>query len=161
MVLRYHRNDFAQLPEEGKVMESLRGFKIDAGDYYMPFANDQKSMNTTEYKEKVSKGPRVVMTVLPSGNPGMGKALTLWFIYSIVVSFFAAYITSVALEPGTHYLTVFRFIGTTSFMGYGLANMQASIWYGKKWSTTLKNLVDALLYALVTAGTFGWLWPTM
>jgi hypothetical protein len=28
-----------------------------------------------------------------------------------------------------------------------------------KWSATLKNMFDGLLYALVTAGTFGWLWP--
>lgn len=161
MALGYHRNDFGQVPDEGKVMEALRNFKIPVGDFFMPYAPDQKAMNEPDYKEKLEKGPRVVMTVMPAGNPGMGKALATWFLYSLIVSFFAAYITSVALEPGAHYLTVFRFIGTTAFMGYGLAHMQASIWYGRKWSTTFKNLVDALIYALVTAGTFGWLWPGM
>ena len=30
---------------------------------------------------------------------------------------------------------------------------------GVKWSTTAKFLFDGVIYGLVTAGTFGWLWP--
>ncbi len=67
----------------------------------------------------------------------------------------------VALGAGADYMRVFRIVSTTSFMGYGLALMQSSIWYGKCWGTTLKNMFDALLYALITAGVFGWLWPAM
>ena len=33
------------------------------------------------------------------------------------------------------------------------------IWYQRAWSTTVKNSFDGLIYALFTAGTFGWLWP--
>lgn len=40
-----------------------------------------------------------------------------------------------------------------------LALLQNSIWYKRKWSSTLKSMADGLVYALVTAGTFGWLWP--
>jgi len=46
-----------------------------------------------------------------------------------------------------------------AFAGYGLALLQNSIWYKTKWSATLASVGDALIYALVTAGTFGWLWP--
>jgi hypothetical protein len=34
-----------------------------------------------------------------------------------------------------------------------------SIWYRRKWSTTIKATVDGLACALLTAGTFGRLWP--
>jgi hypothetical protein len=44
-------------------------------------------------------------------------------------------------------------------MGYAVALWQMSIWYRRAWSTTFKATVDGLVYALLTAGTFGWLWP--
>ncbi len=64
-----------------------------------------------------------------------------------------------ALGPGTPYLAVFRFAGVTAFTGYTLALLQDSIWHKRAWSTTLKLCFDGLVYALVTAGAFGWLWP--
>ena len=36
---------------------------------------------------------------------------------------------------------------------------QMSIWYRRAWSTTIKTTVGGLVYALLTAGMFGWLWP--
>ena len=71
-----------------------------------------------------------------------------------------AYLASRFLSVGTEYLTVFRLTGTVTFMAYGLAYIQDSIWFGKPWSSTFKQLFDALVYALLTAGTFGWLWPS-
>jgi hypothetical protein len=46
-----------------------------------------------------------------------------------------------------------------AFLGYAGALWQMSIWYRRAWSTTIKATVDGLIYALLTAGTFGWLWP--
>jgi hypothetical protein len=82
-----------------------------------------------------------------------------WFIYLLVVGLFAAYIASRALPPGSPYPAVFRFVGTTAFVGYALALWQMSIWYRRSWTTTIKSTVDGLLYGLLTAGVFGWLWP--
>jgi hypothetical protein len=125
----------------------------------MPHAGSAAGMKTPEYQEKLAKGPVAFITVMPSGPMTMGKSLVLWFLYSVLVSVFAAYVTSRAVSPGDPYLAVFRFAGVTAFAGYGLALLQNSIWWARKWSATLKSVFDALLYALVTAGTFGWLWP--
>jgi hypothetical protein len=76
-----------------------------------------------------------------------------------VVSLFAAYIAGRAAGPGTEYLVVFRFAGTTAFVAYGLALWQNSIWYKRSWTTTLKSNLDALIYGMLTGGMFGWLWP--
>jgi hypothetical protein len=89
----------------------------------------------------------------------MGAQLVQWFVYSVVVSLFAGYVASRAVAPGAEYLDVFRFAGTTAFAGYALGLWQNSIWYRRKWSTTLKQTLDGLIYALLTAGTFAWLWP--
>ncbi len=39
------------------------------------------------------------------------------------------------------------------------ATVPDAIWFGRPWSAIGKNLFDALMYGLLTAGVFGWLWP--
>ena len=89
----------------------------------------------------------------------MGGKLFMWFIYSLLVGLFTAYIAGIALAPGAHYLAVFRITGAVAFVGYSLALIQNSIWYGRGWGSTGRYLLDGFIYALVTAGTFGWMWP--
>jgi hypothetical protein len=159
MVLAYHNSDFKKLQDEDGVMEALRKFNIAPGDYAVPCAGNYSGMRTPEFKEKMNQGPVGLMTIVKSGPHGMGKPLVLWFCYSIVVGIFAAYIADRALGPGAHYLRVFRFVGCSAFMGYSLALLQDSIWWHRDWWTTIKSMFDGLIYALIMAGTFGWLWP--
>lgn len=159
MALPWHKNDYLAVPDQDKVMDALRPFGIPPGDYMLPRCATMEEMKTPEFREKLNKGPVAIMTVMPNGQWSMGRNLVLWFLYSVVVSFFAAYITSHALPPGAHYLRVFQLVGATAFIGYALALWQMSIWYRRAWSTTLKATVDGLIYALLTAGVFGWQWP--
>lgn len=158
MVLPYHRSDYSKVPSEEKVMATLREAKLPAGVYALPHAGSAKERGSPEFQEKMKKGPVAMLTVM-SGPPAMGKLLSQWFIYSVVVSLFAAYIASRAVGAGADYLDVFRFAGTTAFIGYAAALWQDSIWMGQPWSLTLKSTFDGLIYALLTAGVFGWLWP--
>lgn len=159
MVFTYHDSDFKQLPSESNIANDLSKHNIPPGDYVLPYAKDNKERNTQEFKDKLNRGPVAFITVFPAGQQGMGSSLAMWFLYSIIVGIFAAYVAGRALEPGAHYLTVFRFAGVTAFVGYSLALLQNSIWYKKSWSATLKSMFDGLIYALFTAGVFGWLWP--
>lgn len=155
----WHKNDFLKLPDEDKAMDALRPFAIAPGDYGMPKPESMQDMKSPAYQQKRTRGPVIIMTVLPSGPATMGKSLALWFVFCVVVSFFAAYVAGSALPPGTHYPKVFQLVGTTAFIGYALAIWPFSIWYGRKWSTTVRSTIDGFVYALFTAGTFGWLWP--
>ena len=159
MVLPYHRNDLRRLPNEDEVMDALRRFNIPPGDYAVPHAGSPAGMKQPEFVEKMKRGPIVFMTLAPGRPPSMGTSLLLWFLYAIVVSVFAAYIAGRALVPGADYLEVFRFAGCSAFMAYSLALLQNSIWYKRNWGMTLKTMFDGLVYGLLTAGTFGWLWP--
>jgi len=159
MLIGYHRSDFKGLSKEAGVMDALRGFHLSPGEYVFPRPESGGGMGSPEFVEKMTKGPVGFLTVMPSGPPAMGKSLVLWFLYSVVVGVFAAYISGHALPPGTHYLSVFRFIGGTAFIGYSLALLQNSIWYKRSWAATAKSMFDGLVYALLTAGVFGWLWP--
>jgi hypothetical protein len=89
----------------------------------------------------------------------MGKPLLQWFVYLLVISLFAAYIACHAIAAGASYPAVFRFVGVAAFMAYALGHAHQSIWYRQEWSTTGKYIIDGLLYSLLTAGVFGWLWP--
>ena len=159
MVFKYHNNDFGPLPNEEEVMADLGKHNIPPGEYNFPRANDMKEMGSPEFTEKMKKGPVGFITVMENAPLNMGKNLTQWFIYCVVVGIFAAYIAGHGLGPGARYLAAFRLVGSTAFVGYGLALIQNSIWYKRGWSSTFKNLFDSLIYALFTAGIFGWLWP--
>lgn len=159
MALSYHKSDFGQVPSEDGVREALGKFSIPPGEYVIPYAGDTNTMKSPEYQEKLNQGPVAFFTVLPNGPMEMGKSLVQWFVYCIVIGVFSAYITSRAVGPGADYRTVFRFAGATAFIGYGLALWQNTIWYKRRWTTTLKSNFDALVYAACTAGVFGWLWP--
>ena len=161
MVFGYHANDLRQLPNEDAFADALRKMDIPPGTYVLPRAGNMKEMGSPEYQEKVRKGPSAILTVRGGTSPSMAPYLLQWFLYSIVTGIFAAYVAGRALGAGAHYLAVFRFVGVTSFACYAIGGWQESIWYSRSWATTLKNTFDGLLYALFTAGTFGWLWPGM
>ncbi|MDP2471315.1 MAG: hypothetical protein Q8W45_01310 [Candidatus Palauibacterales bacterium] len=160
MVLGYHNSDFSGVPNEAGLMDALRPFNLSPGEYIFPKCDSMKQMGEPEFVAKMEKGPMAFMTVLPNGTPKMGGQLLQWFVYSLIVGVFAAYIASRAVGPSPEYLDVFRFTGATAFFCYTVAGWQASIWYKRAWSTTLKNTFDGLVYALLTAGVFGWLWPS-
>jgi hypothetical protein len=159
MVLPWHKNDYPKMPNEDKVMDSLRPFNIPPGDYMIPRPSSTKEMSSPEYIDKMKKGPVVILTVLPNGQSNMVSNLIQWFLFSIVVGIFAAYVAGRALLPNADYLQVFRFAGVTAFLGYSLALWEMSIWYKRSWMITIKSTIDGLIYALLTAGVFGWLWP--
>jgi len=159
MAMPWHKSDYAPVPNEDKVMDALRPFALPPGDYMIPRASSNREMGSPAFVDKLKKGPVLVVTVFPNGQWAMGRNLALWFVFSVAVGTFAAYVAGRALPAGANYLSVFRFIGVMAFVGYSMALWEMSIWYRRAWSTTIKATVDGLIYGLLTAGTFGWLWP--
>lgn len=158
MILPYHRSDYHQLPEEEKALTALRGLGLKRGQYIFPYGT-HKDMNTPAMIEKYKQGPVGIMTVMPNGPIVMPKFLAQWFGYCLVVGVFVAYLTGHTVAPGASYPAVFRVAGTAAFLAYGLGHLSNGIWKGQPWSVTIKEVVDGLVYGLLTAGTFGWLWP--
>jgi hypothetical protein len=159
MVLTYHRSDYARLPKEDQVLDGLRAASIPPGAYAFPYADTMKEMGSPEMRAKQTRGPVGLLTVRPSGPPAMGKSLLLWFVYCLVVGVFAAYLAGRTLGPGADYLTVFRITGTVAFLGYAGGEVVDTIWKAQSTANTVKGVIDGLVYALLTAGAFGWLWP--
>lgn len=159
MVLPYHKSDYRKLPDEDRVLESLRAAGVTPGRvHHFPHV-DFKDLKSPEVQAKFKRGPVGMLTVVPSGPPSMGKSLGLWFLFCVIISIFVAYVAGRTLASGTAYLEVFRIAGTVAFVGYGVAQIADSIWKYQTWGVTFKHVFDGLIYALLTAGTFGWLWP--
>jgi hypothetical protein len=159
MMTPLHKGDLKSLPNEDAVMNALRPLNIPPGDYGFPKPASQAAMRSPEFLAKYKAGPVAFMTVRPPGEMSMTSNLINWFIYCVVVSFFTAYVSSRAMGPGTDYLRVFQIAGCVSFMGYWLSLPQSSIWWSRSWGWTFRSAIDSLLYAGLTGGTFGWLWP--
>jgi hypothetical protein len=158
MVLGYHASDFGRVARQIDVLDALRGFKLSPGDYFLPRPESSADARSPEFKAIVAKGPVVLLRVMPGGM-AMGKSLALWFGYAVVVALFAGYVAGLALGPGADYRPVFRLTSTVAFAGYALALWQDVIWYSRSSVTVGKSTFDGLIYALVTGGVFGWLWP--
>ncbi len=155
----WHKSDYPKMAQEDKVMDALRPLNIPPGDYMIPRPSSMEDMRSPEFTEKMKKGPVLMLTTWKHDQSGMGITFVLWFLYSAVIGLFAAYVTGRALPFGATYLHVFRFAGVTAFLGYSAALWQFSIWYHRAWTVTIKATIDGLIYALLTAGVFGWLWP--
>lgn len=159
-VLKYHHNDHVAAPDEDALMDALRPLNIPPGQYVAPKPASAKDVSSPAYRDKAAKGPAVMMTVLkPDALFKMGPGLAQWFLYSVIVAIICAYAAGRTLGAGAEYLAVFRIVGVVAFACYSVGEVPRSIWFGQKWSTTFKTMFDGLVYALVTAGAFGWLWP--
>lgn len=162
MILPYHRTDVAKLPAEEDVMAALRAANVPSGDYVFPHGGSMAAMKDPVYLEKYKRGPVGALTIFPAvktERPSMTAELSQWFVFNVVVSLFAAYLASRALGAGAGAWEVVRFTGTVAFAAYGLGSVPESIWWKRKWSSTLKGLFDGLLYALATGAVFAWMWP--
>jgi hypothetical protein len=159
MVLPLHKGDYRKLAGEDQVLEAMRTTGVAPGLYMFPCPPSMKDMATPEMIEKFKQGPVGFMTVVPSGAPGMGKNLVQWFLYSILISIFVAYLTWQAVSPGAAYFSIFRIAGTIAVLAYAVAVLPDSIWKGTPWKVTLKFIVSGVVYGLVTAGAFAGFWP--
>jgi hypothetical protein len=133
MLSPWHKSDYPKAPNEDKIRDAIRPLAIPHGDYMIPRPSSRADLRSPEFTEKMKTGPVMILTVMPNGLVSMGGKAP--------------------------YIQVFRFAGTTAFIAYSVALWQMSIWYRRAWSTTIKATVDGLIYALLTAGVFGWLWP--
>ncbi len=159
MVLPIHKSDCRKLPQEDTLLEHLRAAAVPPGSYAFPSAGSMKDMGSPEMIEKYKRGPVGCMTVMPNGPPAIGTSLVQWFLFSLLIGVFVAYVAGLLLDRGAAYMAVFRVSATVAILGYATSSIPESIWKGQSWATTFKFVFDGIVYGLVTGGFFGWLWP--
>jgi hypothetical protein len=155
MAMPWHKSDFRKTGDENAARAALKGAA--PGQYMLPYCVDPKGLEDSGMKQKFIDGPIAYITVVPNGLPQMGSKLLLSFLYYIGVGILCAYFVTRTVAVDADYLAVYRVAGTVAWIAYGIAYVQDSIWFGRPWSLTLKGMFDALIYALLTGGVFGWL----
>lgn len=159
MVLPIHKNDYSKLPEEEKMLQSIREQKLPGGMYMFPFC-DHKNMKSPENIEKLKAGPWGCITVMEK-PVNMGASLSMWIVNILLLTTGVAYLASTAYMKGTGYMKIFTFVAIAAFVAHGGGILTDSIWKGRPWKALPASLFDAIVYALLTAGIFGWLWPKL
>jgi hypothetical protein len=160
MVIKWHANDYSTVPNEDAVRDALRAGNLTPGRYVLPFCKDMKDMTSEAMVKKYQEGPVGHLTILPNGQPNMGKYLGTWFLLCVVVSVVAGFLAS-RLIPMEHVYAqgAAKLVFAVSFIGYGFGTLQESVWMGRPCMHSVKYLLDALLYAIGSAAVFYWLWP--
>jgi hypothetical protein len=159
MVIRWHNRDYRKLPNEDDVRAAIRKGAPAPGQYVIPHCNSPKEQAAPEFVKKLSEGPVGFLYVRSNGAIKLGPFLGKWFVYTIVIGLLAGYVARATLAQGAAYLDVFRVVGACAWLAYAWQAPSDSIWKGKPWIVTFRELADGLVYAAVTAGVFGWLWP--
>jgi hypothetical protein len=151
MAMPWHKSDWGKASDEEGARAALRG--LAPGQYNLPHGTDMSD----EMQQKFKDGPVAFLTIVPPGLPAMGPKLGMMFAYNLLVAVVCAYFVSRTAAPDADYLAVFRISGAVAFVAYGMAFIQDSVWFGRPWSSTAKTTLDAMIYALLTGGAFGWL----
>jgi len=159
MVLKYHRADHRQLASEEGVAAALRSAAPAPGVYMLPWCSDPSQMKDPAVRKRYEDGPVAILTVMCNGMPNMGKYLGMWFLFCLLVSFVTSYVARHSLDPGAYGMEVLRLTGTVAFIGYGFGYVQDSIWKAVPWANSLRGILDAAIYALVTGLVFRFFWP--
>lgn len=155
MVLPWHKSDFSSTTDEEAARAALKG--LAPGYYNIPHCVDMKQLQEPEMQRKFEEGPLAFVTIVENGVPNMGKKLISTIVYYLFIGVVCAYFVSGWLRPAVEYMEVFRITASVAFIAHGVAFIQDSIWFGRPWSITAKTFLDALIYALITGGIFGWL----
>ena len=159
MVLKFwHSPDYHGFANEDEIRAAVHKGGPAPGMYVIPHC-DMEEMKKPEIIAKFREGPVGFLILRPNGVVNMGRNLGQWFVYTLLVSVFAAYLAGHTLGGGAAPLQVFRVVGTAAFMAYGFGALPMAIWWGQPWGATVKAVIDGLIYGAVTAAVFAYLWP--
>ncbi len=161
MFLKYHDKDYQVLSNEDEVATAIRNGSPKTGIHTIPHCTDMKLLADPAMQKKFNDGPVAIVTVMDSGLPPMPKLVAQQITFFLLGMTLVAYCASLALAPGAEYMDVFRFVSAVGFLTYGWGLLPFSIWYGHPWIVSARFLLDALIYGLLTAGVFAWLWPAL
>ena len=158
MVLPHHRKDYTRLPDEAAIRTAIQAQNLPRAQYTFPFVQSKEDWKSETVRKKLESGPVGLLIIGPTGT-GMNRQLAGHAIYVLCISILVAYVTFAALGGSEQeYLKVFQVAGTAASLAYGGAMFTNSIWFHVPWGNTLRHVFDSLVYGVLTAGFFGWLW---
>jgi hypothetical protein len=158
VVLPHHKKDWIGIPDEGGFIDAMRNINVPPGQYIFPFCPDPSALKDPEKKARWEQGPYGTLTVW-AGKPNMPRNLILTFLFFLLANVFVAYLASRTVPMTAEYLDVFRVTGVAAILAYCFAFIPNAIWFGRSLRSVVTDVIDGVIYGLLTAGIFAWLWP--
>lgn len=159
MIMPWHKNDYAQLPAQGPILDALHAQGVKPGQYDLPHLAKRDDLKLEENQRRFIEGPVGFITIAPRGLPTMGPGMVQSALLYLVIATLSAYVISRSLPAGADYLRVFQIASVVVWMANCTAIFSEAIWFARPWKSVAKTGLDALILALLVAGVFGALWP--
>lgn len=158
MALPHHKADIKVLPDEKALTEPLAKLNLPPGTYMWPNCQSGESQSSPKFKARMDAGPWGSINILGC-KPNFGANLALVFLFYLVVSVCVAYITSRSLAAGASCESVFWIACPTAILAYCAGGIPGAFFMGKPKRFMVTDFIDGVVHGLITAATFGWLWP--
>src|SRR2546428_12591323 len=95
----WHKTDYPRFPNEDRVLDALRPIGIPPGDYLMPRPANPAEMRSPEFKEKMKRGPAVLLTVMPPWTGALASNLSQASVYCVAATVSVPCTTGPPLPP--------------------------------------------------------------
>jgi len=159
MVLPHHKADIKPLPDEKAYTDAVGSMGLEPGVYMYPNCQSGESMNSESMKQRWEAGPWGMLTIFP-GKPNFPRNLMVNLFECLVVTAITAYLASMAMNVGANTTDVARFTFTSAFLGFVVGGWSGAAFMGTPLRFVLTSAFDTIVYAVLTAAAFAFLWPT-
>ena len=165
MALPHHKKDMSELPNQQETIERIRALGLPPGNYAFPGGGCSKeAMKDPEVQRCWKEGPLGFISLWKT-PPKMGPSMIGTFCVNLAVSITIAYLAWVALGPVViasgprlEFATVFQVTGTAGVLAYAFSHIPSGLWFGAYKRAILMNIIDGVVYGLITGAIFAWLW---
>lgn len=158
MVLPHHKKDILPLPDEKTFTNAIATMNLPAGLYMWPHNCTADGKAVEDAQARFAAGPWGSINVIGKA-PNFGMNLLLTFSFYMVVNVFVGYLTLQARPFGTSFIPVFQVAGTAAILGYAAGGVPHAIFFGIPARFRFTELMDHIVYGLLTGLVFAWLWP--
>lgn len=158
----HHRKDSRPLEKEtdAALRQLIKENGVRPGQYMYPFMYDRECAKDEAAIAAVKEGQFGVLTVI--APPNMARNMVLSMAVYLIVSLFVGYLASLSgLSHGAEFLDVFRVTGTAGVLAYTFAFLPNNIWFGQTTRSMLMNMMDGMVFGLITGVMFASLWPAV
>ncbi len=157
IVLPHHKADIKTLENEEDFDAAIQSLGIKPGFYMYPGCHG-KDIKSEAFQARYKSGPWGTINVLGS-MPNYGANLLKTFLAYLAITAMAGYLAGIGLAPGADYMEVFRVVGTAGILGFCMGGLANDFFTGKPTRFLITCFLDGVVFALLTAGVFAWLWP--
>ena len=157
MLVPYRVREWSAAPDQAALQRAFA--QSTPGLYVFPAPATPSERGQPEWLAAWAKGPSGWLALVPPGPLSMGRNLGLSLGVNLFVSLMAAYLADLTLGPAPATMPILRLVSSVGVLAYGVGPAYEAIWYWRPWRTVVMGLVDALVYGLVMAAIFAWLWP--